>query len=216
MCMLIRYLGLMSIFFLFLFNCLVGCLSMIVWTPAVLDVFNACVCISVFAPVQRWACFTWKDALEIRSLLLLSSHCVEPRRTIVSSGLKGQSSTLHYALKVTQVQSQHSHNSTGIWDLALWDSATKVLPLQGKDTTPNTWCLQHPFPPPKTLTMSGTKTGVLDKKKDEQARGQYQSCRVVSKAGNNNKTNSDRELNRSTVLWLPKQVFLPEHQEKQQ
>ena len=28
--------------------------------------------IFVFAPVQRnWACFTWKSALEIRSLLLL-------------------------------------------------------------------------------------------------------------------------------------------------
>ena len=36
-------------------------------------------CIFVFAPVQRnWACFTWKDALEIRSLLLLlfsGPHC---------------------------------------------------------------------------------------------------------------------------------------------
>ena len=31
-----------------------------------------CFCIFVFAPVQRnWACFTWKGALEIRSLLLL-------------------------------------------------------------------------------------------------------------------------------------------------
>ena len=30
------------------FNCLVGCFSMIVWTPAILSV-----CISVFAPVQR-------------------------------------------------------------------------------------------------------------------------------------------------------------------
>ena len=38
--------------YLFL-NCLVGCLSMIVWTPAVLGVLYACVCIFVFAPVQR-------------------------------------------------------------------------------------------------------------------------------------------------------------------
>ena len=33
MCTLIRNLGLICTFF---FNCLVGCLSMIVWTPAVL------------------------------------------------------------------------------------------------------------------------------------------------------------------------------------
>ena len=32
-------------------------------------------CIFVFAPVQpNWACFTWKGALEIRSLLLLYYH----------------------------------------------------------------------------------------------------------------------------------------------
>ena len=58
-------------FYGYSFLCLVGCLSMIILTPAVLSVLNACVCIFVFAPVQcNWACFTWKGALEIRSLLL--------------------------------------------------------------------------------------------------------------------------------------------------
>ena len=45
-CVLIRYLSFTGTFF---FNCLVGCLSMIVWTPAVLGVLCACVlyfCIS--------------------------------------------------------------------------------------------------------------------------------------------------------------------------
>ena len=51
MCMLIRYLGYMGTFSFL--NRLVGCLSMIVWTPAVLGVLYACVCIFVFAPVQR-------------------------------------------------------------------------------------------------------------------------------------------------------------------
>ena len=46
---------------------------MIVWTPTV---FECLICMHflffVFAPVQRnQACFTWKSALEIRSLLLL-------------------------------------------------------------------------------------------------------------------------------------------------
>ena len=45
MCMLIQYLGFMGTFFS---NCLVGHLSMIVWTPAVLGVLYACVlCVSV-------------------------------------------------------------------------------------------------------------------------------------------------------------------------
>ena len=35
--------GFYGYFFFFLFNCLAGCLSMIVWTPAVLGVFYACV-----------------------------------------------------------------------------------------------------------------------------------------------------------------------------
>ena len=33
--------------------CLVGSFRMIIWTPAVLSVLYACVCIFVFAPVQR-------------------------------------------------------------------------------------------------------------------------------------------------------------------
>ena len=36
----------------FFFNCLVGCLSMIVWTPAVLGAYMYVFCIFVFAPVQ--------------------------------------------------------------------------------------------------------------------------------------------------------------------
>ena len=40
MCTLIQYLGFMGTFF---FYCLVGCLSMIAWTPAVLGVLYACV-----------------------------------------------------------------------------------------------------------------------------------------------------------------------------
>ena len=55
----------------FFFNCLVGCFSMtghpLFWV-SYMHVF----CIFVFAPVQHnWACFTWKGALEICSLLLL-------------------------------------------------------------------------------------------------------------------------------------------------
>ena len=74
--------------FLFFLNthlyCLVECLSMIVWTHAVLGVSYACVlfcfvwgwvfCFGffcLFVIVQRnWACFTWKGALEICSLYL--------------------------------------------------------------------------------------------------------------------------------------------------
>ena len=48
MCTLVRYLGFMLVFFLvfcvgFFFYCIVGCLSMIVWTPAVLGILYACV-----------------------------------------------------------------------------------------------------------------------------------------------------------------------------
>ena len=39
MCTLIRYLGFMGTFF----DCLVGCLSMSVWTPAGLGILYACV-----------------------------------------------------------------------------------------------------------------------------------------------------------------------------
>ena len=50
------------------FECLVICICFLF---LYLHLFSACVCIFVFAPVQRkWACFTWKGALEIRSLLL--------------------------------------------------------------------------------------------------------------------------------------------------
>ena len=43
MCMLIRYLGFYAFFFLFFFFYgLVGCLSMIVWTPVVLGVIYMC------------------------------------------------------------------------------------------------------------------------------------------------------------------------------
>ena len=66
---------------LFFFHCIVGCFSMLVWTPAVFEcliiqwcacVFCVCFFFFVFAPVKRiWACFTWKGALEICSLLVL-------------------------------------------------------------------------------------------------------------------------------------------------
>ena len=43
---------------------------MIIWTPIVLSVLYACVLYICIVPVQRsLACFTWKGALEIRSLL---------------------------------------------------------------------------------------------------------------------------------------------------
>ena len=46
MCTLIRYLGFMFVFVVFsLLNCLVGCFSLIVWTPAVLSVLYICVCV---------------------------------------------------------------------------------------------------------------------------------------------------------------------------
>ena len=42
--------------------------------------------VSIFAPVQRdWACFTWKSALEIRSLLLLLSLSSFPSPTLQSN-----------------------------------------------------------------------------------------------------------------------------------
>ena len=47
--------GLGLFFFLFVcfFYCLVGCFSVIVWTPAVLSVLYACVLYFCIAPVQR-------------------------------------------------------------------------------------------------------------------------------------------------------------------
>ena len=35
----------------FFFNCLVGCFSMIVWTPAVLSVLYACVFVFMYLPL---------------------------------------------------------------------------------------------------------------------------------------------------------------------
>ena len=64
--------GIYGYFFFFFFNCLVGCLSMIVWTPAVLGVFYACVLYFCNRTCSsQLSMFTWKGALEIRSLLLL-------------------------------------------------------------------------------------------------------------------------------------------------
>ena len=46
LCMLMRYVGFMGIFL-----CLIGCFSMIVWTPTV---FECLICMHfLFAPVQR-------------------------------------------------------------------------------------------------------------------------------------------------------------------
>ena len=75
MCMLIQYFGFMGTFFFF--YCLVGCMNMIVWTPAVWVSYMNVFCIFVFEPVQfNWACFTWKGALEIHSLLLYVCACM--------------------------------------------------------------------------------------------------------------------------------------------
>ena len=69
-CFCVRWYGIW-VFMGILFLCLVGCFSMIIWTPTVLSVLHV-FCIFVLAPVQHsWACFTWKGALEIRSLILL-------------------------------------------------------------------------------------------------------------------------------------------------
>ena len=52
MCRLIRHLGFMEVFCLFCFsNCLVGCFSMIVWTPAVLSVIYACILYFLYLPL---------------------------------------------------------------------------------------------------------------------------------------------------------------------
>ena len=57
MCMLIPYLGFTDLYACFFLNCLVGCLSILVWTPAVLGVlcisYMHLFCIFVFAPVQH-------------------------------------------------------------------------------------------------------------------------------------------------------------------
>ena len=74
MCTLIRYLGFMGTFlkFFFYLNCLVGCLSLIVWTAAILGVLYACVLyICICTCSGQLSMFTWKGALEICSLLLL-------------------------------------------------------------------------------------------------------------------------------------------------
>ena len=40
-------------FYGYSFLCLVGCFSMIIWTPVVLSVYMHVFCIFVFVPVQR-------------------------------------------------------------------------------------------------------------------------------------------------------------------
>ena len=50
MCMLMQYLGFVGTFF---FNCSVGCLNVIVWTPAVLGVLYACVLFSAIEHVPH-------------------------------------------------------------------------------------------------------------------------------------------------------------------
>ena len=72
LCTLMRYIGFMGVLF---FLCLIWWFSMIVWTPSpycfwvsYMHAFS----IFAFAPVQHnWACFIWKSALKIHSLLLL-------------------------------------------------------------------------------------------------------------------------------------------------
>ena len=68
MCMLTRYLGLWVLFF----NCLVGCLSMVVWTP-VLGVLHACVLYFCTCTCSaQLSMFYMEKRSRIRSLLLLS------------------------------------------------------------------------------------------------------------------------------------------------
>ena len=64
------------------FFCLIGCFSMIVWTPTV---FVCLICthflflyLHLFSTIER---FTWKSALEIRSLLLLLLMPIAPGGT---------------------------------------------------------------------------------------------------------------------------------------
>ena len=57
--------------FVCFFNGLVGCLSMIVWTPAVLGVLYACVLYFCIFTCSVQLSMLWKGALEICSLLLL-------------------------------------------------------------------------------------------------------------------------------------------------
>ena len=62
--------------------CLVGCLSMIVWTHAVWGVLYACVLCFCIALVQcNSACFTWKRALEIPFIIIIIIILLFPRGT---------------------------------------------------------------------------------------------------------------------------------------
>ena len=60
MCTLIRYLGFMVLFVCFC--CLVGCFSMIVWTPAILDVLYACLAKTILRNNFRTE---WQQRLDI-------------------------------------------------------------------------------------------------------------------------------------------------------
>ena len=67
LCTLMRHLGFMGMFMLsWIF------FSRIIWTPAVLSVLYTCFFVFVISASvhHNLACFTWKGALEIRSLLL--------------------------------------------------------------------------------------------------------------------------------------------------
>ena len=64
--MLMRYMGFMGILFL----CLVGCFSIIIWTPAVLSVLYACVLYFCICTCSAQLSMLL-GAVEIRSLLLL-------------------------------------------------------------------------------------------------------------------------------------------------
>ena len=54
------------------FNCLVGCFSMIVWTPAVLSVLHACVLYFCICPCSaQLSMFHTERRCKVRSLLSL-------------------------------------------------------------------------------------------------------------------------------------------------
>ena len=65
--------GVVVLYFIHIY-CLVGRLSMLIWTYALLGVLYACVYIFEFVLVRcSWACFTRKGALEIQSLSLTAN-----------------------------------------------------------------------------------------------------------------------------------------------
>ena len=71
-----RYLGFMGVLFvLFFFNCLVGCLSTIVWTPAVLSVFYACVLHLCFCLCSAQLSMFHMERRSRNTLIIITKFC---------------------------------------------------------------------------------------------------------------------------------------------